>query len=391
MKRTDLHYELPADRIAQQPVEPRDAARLLVVHRSDGRLEHRQFRDLPDYLRPADALVLNRTRVVPARFFARRASGGSVEGLFLREASGHWITLLKPAGRLRPGERLRLLPAANLEVSSTDLGGEPAESGSDPSPAAEIAPDWGDRPAERAAALPTLELELIEREARGVWRSRPQPALPAFELLNRIGSTPLPPYIRGGVAAEGDAGRYQTVYADSPGAVAAPTAGLHFTPGLLERLSAAGIRQVRVTLHVGLGTFAPIDADDLAEHRMHSEWYQAPTAALETLSAARAGGGRIVAVGTTSVRVLESLAIDPGRQADDAPPAGEQGWTDIFIYPPRRFRNVDMLVTNFHLPESTLLALVMAFAGVALTRRAYEAAIAEGYRFYSYGDAMLVL
>ncbi len=396
MKRSELQYDLPPERIAQHPVEPRDAARLLVVHRPDGRLEHRRFRDLLDYLHSGDALVLNDTRVVPARFFAQRASGGRIEGLFLRQAEGEgeWLALLKPTARLRAGEQLRLEPATAPAGHSTEIPGDGTQIPSADSQGCPVS--LGASPSgSRSTAPLTPALELIALESRGIWRCRPRPPTPALALLNHIGHTPLPPYIRGGIAAAADACRYQTVYADSPGAVAAPTAGLHFTSDLLERIAAAGVRQARVTLHVGLGTFAPIDADDLAEHRMHAEWFEAPEGTPASLSAARAAGGRIVAVGTTSVRVLESLPAELGTATTGGTASvtanSARGWTDIFIYPPYRFRNVDMLITNFHLPESTLLALVTAFAGVELTRRAYDAAIAEGYRFYSYGDAMLVL
>jgi S-adenosylmethionine:tRNA ribosyltransferase-isomerase len=356
MQLSALAYDLPPELIAQQPAEPRDAARLLVLERASGRITHRHFRDLPEYLRPADCLVLNDTRVLPARFFARRASGGRVEGLFLHAEAGGWRVLLKPAGRLRVGERL--------------------------------------------ACAADHAVELLARLERGEWLVRATPTRPPTEWLQAVGQTPLPPYIRKGQAAAGDAERYQTVYAASPGAVAAPTAGLHFTPELLARIAAAGVARATVTLHVGRGTFVPIEVDDLARHAMHAEWFELPAATAALLAARRASGGRIVAVGTTAVRVLESVArgdaaAGAGETGASAGAAGASaavaGWTNIFIYPPYAFRQVDALVTNFHLPGSTLLALVMAFASVELVRAAYAAAIAERYRFYSYGDAMLVV
>jgi S-adenosylmethionine:tRNA ribosyltransferase-isomerase len=347
VKRSELIYHLPPERIAQRPAEPRDSARLMVLHRAAQRIEHRVFSDIADYLRPGDCLVLNDTRVIPARFFCRRPTGGRVEALFLRTDGENWRVLLRPSARLARGRR--------LTCDGTDV-----------------------------------ELELAERHARGEWSVRPRPAVEPLELLRRVGRTPLPPYIERAASPDAaDAERYQTVYAERPGAVAAPTAGLHFTPQLLNRLQSQGVRRAAVTLHVGPGTFAPIDADDLADHVMHAEWYGAGEPALREIDAARRRGGRIIAVGTTSVRVLETLASADAR--DDRPPAAVSGWTSLLIYPRYRFRAVDALITNFHLPESTLLALVMALAGAEFTRRAYAEAVAAGYRFYSYGDAMLIL
>ncbi|MBK9120888.1 MAG: tRNA preQ1(34) S-adenosylmethionine ribosyltransferase-isomerase QueA [Phycisphaerales bacterium] len=357
MRRDELHYELPPELIAQQPITPRDAARLLVLHRDTGRIEHRTFRDLGAYLDPGDCLVTNDTRVIPARFDLERATGGRIEALFLRVDStpapapgaAEWICLLKSAGRLRPGETLA-------------CRGHPTH------------------------------LQAVARLERGAWRLRPDPHIDPLTLLSAIGAPPLPPYIRRGVKTEPtvrarDHERYQTVYATHPGAVAAPTAGLHFTPELLTELGARGVERVPVTLHVGLGTFAPIEVEDLQDHPMHAEWYEVRSDALTALRACRARGGRIVAVGTTAVRVLESLP--EGVWADAA--AAFSGWTRLFLYPPYRFRHVDRLLTNFHLPESTLLALVMAFGTRAQVRAAYAAAVAERYRFFSYGDAMLIL
>ena len=353
MRRSELTYVLPSELIAYQPIEPRDAARLMVVHRATGRIEHRRFCDIVDYFRRGDLVVLNNTKVVPARFFCRRASGGQIEGLFLRAENGEWRALLKPTARLRTGEHLTLENAADTT------------------------------------------LELLEHTHRGEWRVRPSGGADPFSVLARAGEVPLPPYIQTERRAHGaatllanDATRYQTVYAERPGAVAAPTAGLHFTPELLEKLRLAGVARSFVTLHVGLGTFEPIQVDDLSGHRMHREWYEAPIATLQSVVEAKGHAARVFGVGTTACRVLESVARTPAGfgQKDCC-----ADWTELFLYPPATFHVVDALLTNFHLPESTLLALVMAFSSIDLIRHAYEAAIAEKYRFYSYGDAMLIL
>lgn len=341
MQRTELEYVLPPDLIAQHAVEPRDAARLLVVDRASGRIEHRVFHEIGEYLEPGDCLVINNTRVIPARFFCRRSSGGRIEGLFLHPEGDGWRVLLKPGRRLKAGEPLALEGCDML-------------------------------------------LRIVSHGQRGEWLVRPEPPADPLVLLGQIGQTPLPPYIRRDGPEPGDVGRYQTVYAMRAGAVAAPTAGLHFTDKLLDRLANCGVRRIEVTLHIGAGTFTPIEADDLAEHCMHAEWFEVTPQAADALRGVRRSGGRIVAVGTTAARVLESLP-EPGQLA------AASGWTDVFIYPPYRFRLVDRLITNFHLPGSTLLALVMAFASRELILQAYEEAIAERYRFYSYGDAMLIL
>lgn len=349
MDTRELDYDLPAELIAQQPLARRDASRLLVLRRADGHIEHTRFGRIGDYFRAGDCLVRNDTRVIPARFFCRRKTGGRIEALFLRQQDQLWHVLLRPSARLRVGESLR------VEVS-------PSEE-----------PVW---------------IELVERGERGAWVARVRPSRPALDLLTRIGQTPLPPYVRraGGPDAA-DAQRYQTVYAQTPGAVAAPTAGLHFTPELLEALAHAGIRIADVTLHVGLGTFAPIVAETLESHPMHAEWYCVSAEAAKRLSkyacSPAPDGSQLVAVGTTSARVLESLPPGPIRACE--------GWTDLFIYPPYAFKRVGALLTNFHLPGSTLLALVMAFAGVDHARRAYREAVERRYRFYSYGDAMLIV
>jgi S-adenosylmethionine:tRNA ribosyltransferase-isomerase len=342
--RTDFFdYDLPTHLIAQEPAPERDRSRLMVVRRAEGSVEHHIFADLPDLLAPGDLLVLNDTRVIPARLIGRRArTGGKWEGLFLRATpDGLWELMCQTRGRLSAGETVAVEP-----------GG--------------------------------LVLTLVRQTPERRWLARPHEAGAAFELLRRYGQVPLPPYVRKGRAAEADAERYQTVYAARPGAVAAPTAGLHFTPRLFERLDGRGVRRAFVTLHVGEGTFTPIKVDEIARHEMHREWGELSARTASEILACRGGGGRVVAVGTTSVRVLETVAAT-------GPPRAWCGETQLFIYPPYEFRLVDALITNFHLPRTSLLCLVSAFAGVELIRRAYRTAVAEGYRFYSYGDAMVIL
>ncbi len=348
----DLDYRLPEELIAQQPAPERDASRLLVVDRATGVLRDTTFGALPELLSAGDLLVLNDTKVVPAKLRTRRATGGGIDALFVRDlGDGEWEVLLRGRGRLKVGERLALEPD-----------------------------DRGDA------------LELAASEGMGRWRVRLVSDDDTQTVLSRVGQTPLPPYIRrapSGVPAGArdrpeDAERYQTVFARRPGAVAAPTASLHFTPGVLAGMNRSDVERAFVTLHVGPGTFSPIAVASLDEHRMHAEWYDLPAGTVERIAACRARGGRVVAAGTTTVRVLEQCC-DARRVVADA------GWTDIFIRPPYTFGAVDVLLTNFHLPRSTLLALVMAFAGVDLTRAAYAHAIADRYRFYSYGDAMLIL
>ncbi|MGE3182514.1 MAG: tRNA preQ1(34) S-adenosylmethionine ribosyltransferase-isomerase QueA [Phycisphaerae bacterium] len=385
MKRCDLHYTLPDERIATRPAKPRDGARLMVLHRITGERKHRTFAELPDELLPGDLLVFNDTRVIPARFHCRRETGGRMEGLFLRETDDGWIVLLKGGRRLRVGEVLRLENAGGAEEDSASLA--PGARGIDSTATAE------------SHEFPGL-LQVVARRDRGQWLLRPHKHLAAMDLLSRFGVPPLPPYIRARRAEtevhetnSQDPSAYQTVYAARPGAVAAPTAGLHFTPRLLEAIAARGAGQCFVTLHVGLGTFSPIEVDDLAEHVMHEEWYEVNATAQRQIAKARDRGGRIIAVGTTSCRVLESLAR---REIDrDLVCHGDaemiSGWTNLFLYPPASFLLTDGLITNFHLPESTLLAMVMAFAGVENVRGAYQAAIEADYRFYSYGDGMLIV
>jgi S-adenosylmethionine:tRNA ribosyltransferase-isomerase len=336
-------FTLPDDLIAQDPVEPRDRSRLMVVRRRTGRWEHRTFAELPDLLEPGDVLARNNTRVVPARLIGHReATGGKWEGLFLRVLpEGAWEILATTRGKPVVGER--------VEVGQG------------------------------------LRLVLEARGEGGRWIVRPEGDEPASALLERHGQVPLPPYIRKGREGPGDRLRYQTVYAEVPGAVAAPTAGLHFTDDVFRRLDARGIGRVDLTLHVGLGTFRPIEAERIEDHALHAEWGELSPRAAETLNACRQSGGRIVAVGTTSARVLESAA---GENGTIAPFSGE---TALYLRPGHVFRGLDALITNFHLPRSSLLVLVGALAGVELIRAAYAEAIRERYRFYSYGDAMLIL
>jgi len=341
------HYELPKHLIAQQPLAARADARLLVVDRARQALSHQHVRNLPDLLSPGDCLVLNDTRVVPARLVGfRQRTGGRWLGLFLEcEEHGVWRVLCKARGKLTEGELITL----------TDTQGQDA-----------------------------VPLEMVARRPDGSWLVRPKSDEPMLALLNRVGRVPLPPYIRKGEMFAADRENYQTVFARHPGAVAAPTAGLHFTQALLERLKTAEIDLAWVTLHVGAGTFRPISVDRLEEHAMHAEWGRITPETVAQLDACRRRGGRIVAVGTTSMRLLETAAAD-GQLRPFC------GLTQLFIRPPYQFRIVDALMTNFHLPRTTLLVLVRTFGGDELLARAYAAAITEEYRFFSYGDAMLIV
>ena len=347
MNTSDLDYELPQRLIAQHPLPRRDQSRLLVLRRDCQAIEHRRFAELPEVLSPGDLLVCNDTKVVPAKFIARRATGAELEGLFLGEPSpGRWQVLLTKSRRLKVGERLRL----------------------------------GDGP---------CRLVVESSAGPGLWNVRLDPPADTEAVLQAVGVTPLPHYIHRNAsdrqADAEDRQRYQTVFAARPGAVAAPTAGLHFTEELLERLAAAGIERASLTLHVGLGTFQPVSAGRLQDHAMHSEWYELPAETAACCEAVRAAARRVVAVGTTSARVLEScLRREGGLQP-------QTGTTDLFIYPPYRFQIINALLTNFHLPRSTLLALVFAFAGREFVLEAYRRAVEHEYRFYSYGDAMLIL
>ena len=340
-------YQLPRELIAQDPLPERSDARLLVVRRETQSLEHRFVRDLPAFLASGDGVVLNDTRVIPARLVGYRTqTRGRWEGLYLGSGEhGVWKILAKTRGKIKPGETVTLQDRQQRDV---------------------------------------CRLMLLDQVGQGLWAARPETSEETLVLLERVGRVPLPPYIRDGEMADADRQTYQTVYAEKPGAVAAPTAGLHFTPPLLKQLEDGGIELCRVTLHVGLGTFRPISAATLDEHPMHAEWACIDSPTVARLNGIRAAGGRIVAVGTTVVRTLETAAATGQLQA-------WQGETDLFIRPPYRFRAVDALLTNFHLPKSTLLILVRTFGGDELIRRAYDEAIREGYRFYSYGDAMLIL
>lgn len=348
---------MPAQLIAQEPCAERDQSRLLVLRRQGEVLGHQQFRDLPAQLAPGDLLVLNDTRVLPARVVGRRArTEGKWEGLILGVAAeGAWELLCQTRGRLIVGETLLVDP---------------------PNEASRVA---------SAPPVPPLRLCLVGKTPAGRWLAQPsEPGTPA-ELLPRYGRVPLPPYIRKGRAAARDRERYQTVYANHAGAVAAPTAGLHFTPAVFEALRQRGIAWTFLTLHVGPGTFQPVQVEDVAEHQMQSEWGELPTATAEAINACKARGGRVVAVGTTCVRVLETA----GQKG--MPLTAWSGDTDLTIRPPFEFRVVDALVTNFHLPRSSLLLLVAAFTGMESMRRTYQIAVEQNYRFYSYGDAMLIL
>jgi S-adenosylmethionine:tRNA ribosyltransferase-isomerase len=336
-------YELPPEQIAQHPVEPRDRSRLLVVPRDGSAVRHLEFRDIVELVPAGDALVLNETRVFPARLRGRKPTGAPAEVLLLRPLSAderEWEALVRPGGKLKPGRVIEVADGLRVRVVDSTVGG---------------------------GRVVRLESELAPRAA-----------------LERWGEMPLPPYIDRAAEAS-DRERYQTVYARSSGSVAAPTAGLHFTPAVLDALRAKGVELVMLTLHVGVGTFRPVDYEELERHEMHGEWYEISSGAAAALNAVRGRGGSLWAVGTTVARTLESVASPEGALS-----AGS-GWTDLFIRPPYRFRAVDRLVTNFHLPRSTLLMLVSALAGHDRTMAAYRAAVAEGYRFYSYGDAMVIV
>lgn len=342
MHTADFNYDLPPERIAQTPAE-RGTSRLLVLDRASGSVSHRGVADLPSLLDPDDLLLLNDTRVIPARLYARRTTGRRFELLLLRELEGAaWECLLRPGARARTGERLQL----------TDGG----------------------------------EVVLGERREEGRWAVTFEPTL-TLDRLDELGEMPLPPYIqRPDGATEEDRATYQTIYASTPGAVAAPTAGLHFTGELLDEARRKGIELAFVTLHVGLGTFRPVTADDVEDHRMHSEWYAFSEATARTVNDALETGRRIVCVGTTSVRALEGALVAGGGRVVPG-----DGWTDLFITPGFEFRGVGAMLTNFHLPKSTLIMMISAFAGRERVFSAYEQAIASDYRFFSYGDAMLIL
>jgi S-adenosylmethionine:tRNA ribosyltransferase-isomerase len=353
MKTEALAYELPEELIAQEGVEPRDHSRLLVIHRESGELEHRIFYEIGDYLRPGDLLIANESRVIPARLFGRKEpTGGKVEILLLRKLDEmRWKALIGGA-RTRVGTRIRL----HADDGPTDLAAEVVDEGASG-----------------------------ERDVRF--------SEPVEPYLDTLGVVPLPPYIHEKLK---DPERYQTVYAQTPGSAAAPTAGLHFTPELMLALREQGVRFDFVTLHVGLDTFRPITEDKVEAHDIHREWIRLTPQVAERINETKLQGGRVIAVGTTSVRVLETAARhgllqSPGDACPWRAVAPYEGFTDIYITPGFEFRAVDALITNFHLPKSTLMALVMAFAGVELIRKAYAEAIEREYRFYSLGDACLML
>ena len=340
-------YDLPRDRIAQEPLRHRSDARLLVVDRESDQLHHSHVRNLAELLTAGDCLVINDTRVIPAQLVGYRVkTGGRWTGLFLNsDGMGRWSVLSRTRGKISPGEQVML---------------QDRESGD----------CW--------------TLTMLAPLDEGAWAVRPDAQGTCESLLDQVGRVPLPHYIRGGQMKPADEQKYQTVYAVHPGSVAAPTAGLHFTNALLKELADAGVTICRVTLHVGMGTFRPIKCQVLAEHQMHAEYGVVEESTAETIEQAKLAGGRIVAVGTTTVRLLESAVSEGVVKAW----AGE---TDLFIHPPYQFQTIQGLLTNFHLPKSSLLVLVRTFGGDALIRRAYEEAIEQQYRFYSYGDAMVIL
>ncbi|MDR0889348.1 MAG: tRNA preQ1(34) S-adenosylmethionine ribosyltransferase-isomerase QueA [Oscillospiraceae bacterium] len=338
MKTSDFYYDLPPELIAQTPLAQRDSSRLMVLHKNSGEISHRRFSDILDYLHPGDCLVMNDSRVLPARLLGKRLpSGGAIELLLLTDrGDGVWECLAKPGKKLQAG--------AQVSFGEGEL---------------------------RAQVLQVLDNgnRLVQFHYEGIF----------LEVLERLGKMPLPPYIKEELA---DSERYQTVYSKVNGSAAAPTAGLHFTQELLREIEATGVALAYVTLHVGLGTFRPVKAEEVTEHHMHAELCMISEQTAQILNAARARGGRIVCVGTTSCRTIESLVLPDGSFA------AASKWTDIFIYPGYRFRAMDALITNFHLPESTLLMLISAFAGYETVMRAYRTAVQERYRFFSFGDVM---
>ncbi len=338
-KKSDFYYDLPPELIAQTPVEPRDSSRLLVYNRKTQETEHRIFRDVCGYLKAGDVLVVNNTKVLPARMFAQTANGGVVEILLLKRLDkDKWEVLCKPGKKCAVGKSFKISDKLSFMVEGVTDSGE----------------------------------RIVRFDYCGVFEN----------ILEEVGSMPLPPYIKEKLA---DKNRYQTVYAKTDGSAAAPTAGLHFTPELMQKIKSAGVEIVEVLLHVGLGTFRPVKEDIITDHKMHGEYYEVSAQAAETINRAKAEGRRVIAVGTTSVRTLESATGDDGIIK-----AGS-GETHIFIYPPYKFKCVDALITNFHLPESTLVMLVAALTGREKILELYNTAVRERYRFFSFGDAMLIV
>jgi len=339
LKKTDFYFDLPEELIAQTPLERRDSSRLLLLDKDTGEIAHRHFYELPDFLREGDCLVLNDSRVLPARLIGRRSSGGSVELVLLRDlGEGRWECLSRPGRKTKPGTELIF-----GEGELTAVVESVAEGGN----------------------------RIVKFRYEGIF----------LEVLERLGKMPLPPYIREELQ---DSERYQTVYSKEIGSAAAPTAGLHFTPELLEKIAAKGVKICYVTLHVGLGTFRPVKEDEIEEHLMHSEFCIVPEETAQAVTEAKQNHRRVIAVGTTSCRTLESFT------AEDGTLAATSGWTNIFIYPGYRFKCIDALVTNFHLPESTLIMLVSALAGRENILNAYKIAVEQRYRFFSFGDAMFI-
>ena len=339
MKTSDFNYDLPQELIAQTPLDRRDGSRLMTLDKTTGEIGHHHFYDLPQFLRPGDCLVLNNSRVLPARLIGHRPTGGAVEILLLVDKGGDvWECLVRPGKKLREGAR--------VTFGDGQLQAEVQE----------VLPD-GNR--------------LVHFEYKGIF----------LEVLEELGRMPLPPYIK---AELKDQERYQTVYSKVVGSAAAPTAGLHFTPELLEQIETMGVKLCYVTLHVGLGTFRPVKEDEITEHEMHSEYCVIPRETADIINETKKNGGRVICVGTTSCRTLESWAAEDGTMTATG------GWTNIFIYPGYRFKVMDALVTNFHLPESTLIMLVSALAGKEHILAAYEEAVKEKYRFFSFGDALFI-
>ncbi len=340
LKKEDFFFNLPEDQIAQDPLEDRSSSRLLVLNKETGETEHRVFREIPDFLKPGDCLVINDTKVIPARLIGEKEStGGKVEVLLLkRKENDIWETLVKPGKKMKPGAR--------VSFGGGLLKGEVVD-----------VVDEGNR--------------LIHFEYEGIFE----------EILDQLGQMPLPPYITHQLD---DKNRYQTVYAKHSGSAAAPTAGLHFTPELLEKIKEMGVEIAHVTLHVGLGTFRPVKVENILEHHMHSEFYRIEASEAEKINRAKDSGHRVICVGTTSCRTIESAADETGHLRECS------GWTEIFIYPGYQFKILDCLITNFHLPESTLIMLVSALAGREHVLAAYEEAVEKGYRFFSFGDAMFI-
>lgn len=339
MKKSDFYFDLPEELIAQTPLEKRDSSRLLHLDRVSGEVKHEHFYDITKHLRSGDCLVLNDSRVMPARLYGTRSTGGSIEVVLLRDlGGGKWECLTRPGKKTRPGAEIHF-GNGELKATVTDV----IEDGN----------------------------RILQFDYEGIF----------LEILDRLGKMPLPPYIK---AELQDKERYQTVYSREIGSAAAPTAGLHFTEELLDKIRAMGVKVCFVTLHVGLGTFRPVKEDDILDHEMHSEFCMIPEETARAINDTKAAGGRVIAVGTTSCRTLESFAGEDGVMS------AKSGWTKIFIYPGYRFKCIDALITNFHLPESTLIMLVSALAGRESILNAYNTAVKERYRFFSFGDAMMI-